>query len=42
MFGQQALVASMQRLKRLMDEEGLPFDEGRAMTFNSRLAQELA
>ncbi len=25
-----------------MDAEGLPFDEGRSMTFNSRLAQELA
>jgi predicted DsbA family dithiol-disulfide isomerase len=32
----------MQRLKGLMDEEGLPFDAGRYMTFNSRLAQELA
>jgi predicted DsbA family dithiol-disulfide isomerase len=32
----------MGRLKRLMDEEGLPFDESRFMTFNSRLAQELA
>ena len=32
----------MSRLKMLMDAEGLPFDEGRNMTFNSRLAQELA
>jgi predicted DsbA family dithiol-disulfide isomerase len=32
----------MRRLKMLMDAEGLPFDEGRDMTFNSRLAQELA
>jgi predicted DsbA family dithiol-disulfide isomerase len=32
----------MRRLKMLMDEEGLPFDEDRYMTFNSRLAQELA
>jgi predicted DsbA family dithiol-disulfide isomerase len=32
----------MRRLKTLMDAEGLPFDEGRHMTFNSRLAQELA
>ena len=30
------------RLKRLMDAEGLPFDAGREMTYNSRLAQELA
>jgi predicted DsbA family dithiol-disulfide isomerase len=30
------------RLKSLMDQEGLPFDGGRYMTFNSRLAQELA
>ncbi len=42
LFGQRAVVASMFRLKKLMDEEGLPFDEGRFMTFNSRLAQELA
>lgn len=34
--------AMMQDLKRRMDAEGLPFDEGRYMTFNSRLAQELA
>lgn len=32
----------MRRLKMLMDAEGLPFDESRHMTFNSRLAQELA
>ena len=30
------------RLKGLMDAEGLPFGEERTMTFNSRLAQELA
>jgi len=30
------------RLKGLMDAEGLPFGKGRYMTFNSRLAQELA
>jgi len=32
----------MHHLKKLMDKEGLPFDAGRYMTFNSRLAQELA
>ncbi len=32
----------MSNLKIRMDAEGLPFDEGRNMTFNSRLAQELA
>jgi predicted DsbA family dithiol-disulfide isomerase len=32
----------MRNLKMRMDAEGLPFDEGRHMTFNSRLAQELA
>jgi len=32
----------MRHLKMLMDAEGLPFGEGRYMTFNSRLAQELA
>jgi predicted DsbA family dithiol-disulfide isomerase len=42
MFGERALAASMVRLKKLMDEEGLPFAEERSMTFNSRLAQELA
>jgi len=30
------------RLKSLMDQEGLPFDGNRHMTYNSRLAQELA
>lgn len=30
------------RLKMLMDQEGLPFSAGRYMTYNSRLAQELA
>lgn len=29
-------------LKTLMDQEGLPFHAGRDMTYNSRLAQELA
>jgi predicted DsbA family dithiol-disulfide isomerase len=32
----------MRSLKTRMDAEGLPFDESRYMTFNSRLAQELA
>lgn len=32
----------MNRLKTLMDEEGIPFNEGRFITYNSRLAQELA
>ena len=30
------------RLKTLLDQEGLPFDGSRYMTYNSRLAQELA
>jgi predicted DsbA family dithiol-disulfide isomerase len=43
LFGPNAdISASTRRLKMLMDAEGLPFDEGRTMTFNSRLAQELA
>ena len=43
MFGPMADIgAVVDRLKSLMDEEGLPFDAGRDMTFNSRLAQELA
>ena len=43
MFGPQADVAGMiDRLKLFMDQEGLPFDGGRHMTYNSRLAQELA
>ena len=43
MFGSRADIAGMVgRLKLLMDQEGLPFDGGRHMTFNSRLAQELA
>ena len=43
MFGPQADVSGMiNRLKLLLDQEGLPFDGGRHMTFNSRLAQELA
>jgi predicted DsbA family dithiol-disulfide isomerase len=32
----------MRHLKMMMDAEGLPFGEDRYMTFNSRLAQELA
>jgi predicted DsbA family dithiol-disulfide isomerase len=32
----------VRNLKTRMDAEGLPFDDGRHMTFNSRLAQELA
>jgi len=43
LFGGRAdIPAMMRRLKGLMDAEGLPFDEGRHMTYNSRLAQELA
>ena len=43
MFGEGADIKGMvDRLKELMDAEGLPFDNGRFMTFNSRLAQELA
>jgi predicted DsbA family dithiol-disulfide isomerase len=43
LFGPGANISGMiGRLKMLMDEEGLPFDGGRHMTFNSRLAQELA
>ncbi len=43
MFGPQADIAGMiNRLKMFMDQEGLPFNGGRYMTFNSRLAQELA
>ena len=43
MFGPQADIAGMiNRLKMFMDQEGLPFNGGRHMTFNSRLAQELA
>lgn len=43
LFGPNAdISAATRRLKMLMDAEGLPFDEGRYMTFNSRLAQELA
>jgi len=32
----------VRRLKSLMDAEGLPFGDGRNMTYNSRLAQETA
>ena len=30
------------RMKAMMEQEGLPYNSGRAMTYNSRLAQELA
>jgi predicted DsbA family dithiol-disulfide isomerase len=43
LFGRGAdLPGMMRHLKTLMDAEGLPFSENRYMTFNSRLAQELA
>jgi len=43
MFGEHADIKGMvDRLKRLMDAEGLPFNNGRFMTYNSRLSQELA
>lgn len=43
MFGPTADIAAViQRLKQLMDAEGLPFNGDRHMTYNSRLAQELA
>ena len=43
MFGDRADIKGMvDRLKGLMDAEGLPFNNGRFMTYNSRLAQELA
>jgi predicted DsbA family dithiol-disulfide isomerase len=43
MFGPNAQIEAMiARLKHFMDEEGLPFDGSRHMTYNSRLAQELA
>lgn len=43
MFGDRADIKEMvDRLKGLMDAEGLPFDGSRYMTYNSRLAQELA
>ena len=43
MFGPTANIPAMiHRLKTLMDAEGLPFGADRTMTFNSRLAQELA
>ena len=35
------IAASQARMKRLMDDEGLPYGD-RTMTYNSRLAQELA
>ncbi len=40
--GKFDIQAATRRLKNLMDAEGLPFSEGRMMTYNSRLAQELA
>jgi predicted DsbA family dithiol-disulfide isomerase len=43
LFGRNAdIPGAMRRLKMRMDAEGIPFDAGRYMTFNSRLAQELA
>ena len=43
LFGEGTdIVVMIDQLKGLMDAEGLPFDNGRFMTFNSRLAQELA
>lgn len=43
MFGAGTDVQGMvDRLKGLIDAEGLPFNNGRFMTYNSRLAQELA
>lgn len=44
MFGRSdaEIVSMVGRLKTLMDQEGLPFHAGRNMTYNSRLAQELA
>jgi predicted DsbA family dithiol-disulfide isomerase len=36
------IAASQARLAKLMKEEGLPYNAGRSMTYNSRLAQELA
>ena len=43
MFGPTADIPAMiHRLKTLMDAEGLPFGADRYMTYNSRLAQELA
>jgi len=36
------ITAMVARLKALMDQEGLPFHPDRNMTYNSRLAQELA
>ena len=43
MFGPRANFAAMSaRLQQFMDQEGLPYDPHREMTYNSRLAQELA
>ena len=43
MFGPNANFAAMAaRLQQFMDQEGLPYDPSREMTYNSRLAQELA
>ena len=42
-FGPTAdISAMMQRMRTMMEQEGLPFGENRFMTYNSRLAQELA
>lgn len=38
----KAVPARDERMKALMDEEGLPYSTGRTMTYNTRLAQELA
>ena len=37
----QAVPARDARMKALMEQEGLPYDSERKMTYNSRLAQEL-
>jgi predicted DsbA family dithiol-disulfide isomerase len=43
LFGPTADIPAMTRnLKMRMDAEDLPFNDGRYMTYNSRLAQELA
>ena len=43
LFGPRADLSAMtNRLKMLMDQEGLPYGTNRFMTYNSRLAQELA
>ena len=43
LFGPEADISGMvQHLSQLMAQEGLPFNADRPMTYNSRLAQELA